>query len=249
MRSALEIALKIDPDNEEAHHELAWMEWRFDWNFARAEQEFKRALQLNPSDALAHSEYALLLKSLGRYDESLQQGQRALQLSPLDTFGLTNQATVFALKGDYAAAMGEFDKVEQVDPNSPYLHERRGQVLLWRKNYSEAIRDFDTARELSRDQPEKLAWLAYALASTGRREDAERLLARLEHLPKEQYVSPFHMALPYIALGDSDKAIGWLEKAYMDHDEWLVYLKVYPEFDPLRRDPRFAGLLKSVGFD
>lgn len=248
MRDALEMALKIDPDNEEAHHELAWLEWRFDWNFTGAEEEFKKAVRLNPSDAMAHSEYALLLKSLGRYDESLREGERALQSSPLDTYSLVNQATVLALKGDYVAAMDEFSKVERVDPQSPYFHERLGQVLLWQKKDADAIREFEAACASSHDQPEKLAWLAYALAGSGHRDETERILAKLTHLPKERYISPFHMSLPYIALGDRDQAIGWLEKAYQDHDEWLVYLKVYPEFGPLRDDPRFVSLVKRIGF-
>lgn len=247
MRAALETAQRIDPNNEDAHREMAWLEWRFDWNFPAAENEMKKALELNQNDAVTHSEYALFLKSQGRYDEALQQSRRNTELSPLDSFGRVNLATVLALMGQYGAAEEEFRKVETSDPGMAYLHERWGQALLWQHSDARALREFDLARELSHDQPEKLAWLALGVARTGDRERALQLIDRLNHLPKQQYLSPFHMSLPYIALGDNNRAMDWLERAYREHDEWLVYLKVYPEFDPLRSDPRFQSLVKQVG--
>jgi TolB-like protein/DNA-binding winged helix-turn-helix (wHTH) protein/Tfp pilus assembly protein PilF len=249
MRALVDMALEKQPNSGEAHHELAWLEWRFNWNFQAADAEFKKAVQLDPSDALAHNEYGLFLKSMGRYGEALQEGRRALELSPLDPYGRTNLAALLALMGQTAPAMEQFRKLEISDPGLAYVHERFGQVCLWQQNFEDAVREFDLARQLSYDQPEKLAWLAYARARSGNREQALKLLDRLNHLPSGQYLSPFHMSLPYIALGDLGTAMDWLEKAGKARDEWLVYLKVYPEFDPLRSSPRFQSLIKRVGLD
>ena len=247
-RAALDMALKKQPENAEAHSELAWLEWRFNWDFNAADAEFKKAIQLNPSSFFVHDAYALFLKSMGRYDEALQEARRGLELSPIGSHNGTNMAALLALMGQTGPAMEQFRKVEAADPGFAYVHERLGQALIWQRNYGDAVGEFDIARQLSHDQPEKLAWLAYALARNGNREQALKLLERLNHLPQDQYLSPFHMSLAYIGLGDYDMAIKWLEKAYGARDEWLVYLKVYPEFDPLRSDPRFQSLLKRVGF-
>lgn len=249
MRAALETALVKQPDNEEAHYLMVWLEWRFDWNFQAAEADFRKAVQVTPSNAGAHHDYALFLKSMGRYDEALQEARRGVELNPLDSNANTNLGALLALMGRMGPATEQFRKAEELDPIRPYAHERLGQAYIWQHKYADAVREFDVARQLSHDQPEKLAWLAYAFAKAGERDQALRLLAQLNRLPGEQYLSPFHMSFAYIALGDPDTAIKWLEKAYRDRDEWMIYLKVYPEFDPLRSDPRFKSLVKRVGLE
>jgi TolB-like protein/DNA-binding winged helix-turn-helix (wHTH) protein/Tfp pilus assembly protein PilF len=249
MRAALDTAIEKQPDNPEALHLLGWLAWRFDWNFPAAEADFKKAIQMRPSDAGAHLEYGLFLKSMGRYGEALQESRQGVELSPLESVARTNLAALLALAGQTGTAMEQFRSIEQSDPNLAYVHERMAQALLWQQNYRDALHESELACRLSHDQPEKLAWLAYALAKSGDRAEALKLVRRLKHLPRQRYLSPFHMSLPYIALDDRDAAMQWLEKAYRDRDEWLVYLKVYPEFDPLRSDSRFRSLVRRVGLE
>jgi TolB-like protein/DNA-binding winged helix-turn-helix (wHTH) protein/Tfp pilus assembly protein PilF len=248
-RVAAEKALEIDPDSAEAHMLLAWIEWRGEWNFAAAEKNFRRARELGPNNSQVHARYSLYLKSMGRFEESLVQINHALELSPLDAYSQANAGALLGEMHRYDQAMERFHRALEIAPNEVYVHERLGTALLWQNRNQEAIREFEKARELSRQQPEKTAWLAYAYAVSGRKQEAQELLAQLNRIwqEKREYLSPVHMSLVYIGLHDNDSAMRWLNEACNQRDEWLVYLHVYPEFDPLRSDPRFQGLERRVG--
>lgn len=248
-RAAAEKAIAIDPDSSEAHFALAWVEWRGEWNFAAAQRDFRRAIELGPNNAQAHARYSLFLKSMGAFEESLAEVNRAIELSPLDSYSQANAGAVLGEMHRYDQAMERFQRAQQIAPNEVYVHERMGTALLWQKRNAEAIEHFVKARDLSRAQPEKVAWLAYAYAVSGKKEQAEELLAQLNRTAEEkrEYISPMHMAFVYLGLGDKDGALRWLETAYNQRDEWLVYLHVFPEFDPLRSDPRFQDLERRVG--
>jgi len=248
-RAAAEKALDIDPDSADAYLDLAWIEWRRDWNFKAAEKDFRRSLELDRNNALAHGRFSLFLKSMGRFKEALDVNNRNRELSPLEPFTEANSGALLGLMHRYDEAMNRFHRALELAPNEPYVHERLGAALLWQGRNDEAVRDFEQARELSHQQPEKIAWLAYAYAVSGRKEEARQLLAQLNRVweEKREYVSPMHIAFVYIGLGDKDGAIRWLNEAYDQGDEWLVYLHVYPEFDPLRGDRRFQELEKRIG--
>ncbi len=126
---------------------------------------------------------------------------------------------------------------------------KRVAALLWQGQTEQAIAEFEKARELSKSQPEKMAWLAYAYAVSHRRTEALGLLEQLLRIQQQgqPYLSPFHIALVYAGLGDSENAFHWLDQAVKSHDEWLVYLRVYPEFQSLRSDARFQVLERRVG--
>jgi TolB-like protein/DNA-binding winged helix-turn-helix (wHTH) protein/Tfp pilus assembly protein PilF len=245
----LEKALQIDPSMVEAHDELGWVEWRGNWNFLAAEKEFRTALNLNPGDAQAHSEYSLYLKSRGRYQEALDHSNAGIQLNPMDSYLQANAGHLLALMRRYGEASEHFRKAVELAPNQPYVHERYGAALLWQGQNEQAISEFEKARELSNSQPEKVAWLAYAYGVSNRRAEARALLEQLLRiqLQGQPYLSPLHMALVYAGLGDSENAFRWLDRAFHSHDEWLVYLRVYPEFQSLRSDPRFRDLERRVG--
>jgi hypothetical protein len=121
-------------------------------------------------------------------------------------------------------------------------------VLLWQGKKPEAIAAFEKSLSLSGVTGEKLAWLGYAYALSGRREEAMPIPSQLDHEPKQNYVSPFYRALLEIGLGNREAALNWLEKAFDDRDEWMVYLRIYPEFDSLHSDPRFQKLEQRIGF-
>jgi TolB-like protein/DNA-binding winged helix-turn-helix (wHTH) protein/tetratricopeptide (TPR) repeat protein len=248
-RAAAEKALELDPESGEAYVALGWIEWRGEWNFAAAEKNFRRALELSPNNSQVHARYSLFLKSMGRFEESLGEITRAMELSPLDSFSQANAGAVLGEMHRYGPAMERFQRALELAPNEVYVHERLGTALLWQNRNQEAIQEFEQARQLSHMQPEKTAWLAYAYAVSGNRPRAQELLAELNLIwqEKREYLSPMHMALVYIGLQNKDAAMRWLDEAYNRRDEWLVYIRVYPEFDPLRSDPRFQELERKIG--
>ena len=248
-RAAADKALEIDPDSAEAYMALAWIQWRGEWNFSAAEKSFHRALELGPNNSQVHARYSLYLKGMGRFEESLAEVNRAMELSPLEPFSQANAGAVLGGMHRYSPAMERFRRALELSPNQQYVHERLGTALLWQGRNQEAIQEFEKARVLSNNQPEKIAWLAYAYAVSGKKQEAQALLGELNRIwqEKREYLSPMHMAFVYIGLHDNDGAMRWLEEAYNQRDEWLVYLHVYPEFDPLRSDPRFQDLERRVG--
>lgn len=243
---AIRKALALEPESAQAHHELAFIDWRYRWNFAEADKEFKRALELSPDAAILHS-YSLYLKSIGNFEEAANVGNRGLAISPLDSFAHTNHGTVLALLGRYDDAMQEFNGVIEKDPGNYYVYERMGAVLLWQGKKQAAIAAFEKSLERSGVTGEKLAWLGYAYAVAGRRDEAMQIRAQLEAMPKQNYVSPFYRALLETGLGNREEALTWLQRAYDARDEWMVYLRIYPEFDSLHSDPRFQDLEHRIG--
>jgi tetratricopeptide (TPR) repeat protein len=143
--------------------------------------------------------------------------------------------------------MRQFRRGGELNPRDAYVRERMGAVLLWQGKTDEAIQEFRTAVELSDRQPEKLAWLGYALAVRGDSQEARAVLDEILGNSHQQYTSPFYVAMLYTGLGDKDRAFSWLEKAYTARDEWMVYLKIYPEFASLHSDGRFQHLVLLVG--
>lgn len=248
-RAALLKALQIDPNCIGAHRELGWIKWRYEWNFAEAEKEFRLALEHNPNDVAAHDTFALFLKSMGRYDEALQQYSRVLELDPMEAYSRTNSGSLLAMMKRYDASMQQFGKAIQIAPHAAYVYERMGPVFLMQGKNDDAIAALEKARDYSGGQQDKLAWLGYAYAVSGRRADALRVLEQLNNLAsRQQYVSPLHVALVYNGLGEKDHALEWLEKAYNNRDEYLVYLNIYPAFENLHSDARFQELVRRIGF-
>jgi TolB-like protein/Tfp pilus assembly protein PilF len=248
-RAAITRALQLDPESAGAHRELAWIDWRYEWNFPEADREFRRAINLDPNDASSRETYALFLKSMGHYEEALSQSNRAIELSPMASFSRANAGSLLAMMGHYDPAMVEFERATQIDPRQPYVWERMGPVLLMQGKYEPAIAALEKARDYSGGGQDKLAWLGYAYAIAGRTADAEKVLEQLKDLAaQKKYVSPLHVALVYNGLGRKDQALAWLDGAYQTRDEYLVYLKIYPEFRNLQSDARFQNLERKIGF-
>jgi len=247
-RAVLAKVLEIDPDSSEAHRESGWISWRYEWNFAAADREFRRAIDLNPNDAQAHEIYSLFLKSMGRFDESLAQSNRAIELSPMEPYSRANAGSLLALMKNYDAAMGQFETAVHLNPQLPYVWQRLGPVLVMQGKDQEAIAALEKARDYSGGGQDKLACLGYAYGVNGREADARRILEQLNVIASRgQYVSPVHVAFVYEGLRDHDNAVAWLERAYRARDEYLVYLNVYPEFRDLHGDPRFQEILRKIG--
>jgi adenylate cyclase len=240
-------ALEIDDTLAEPHVSLAHVKYYYDHDFATAEREYKRAIELNPSYPTAPQWYAVYLMSVGRFDEALAQNRRAQELDPLSLpINMTlGWILLTARKPDQS--VDQLRKTLEMDPNFVLAHHRLGLAYEEQGKYDEAITEFRQVVNLTSGSPLGTAALARACALAGQRAEAQKIVAQLQEQSKTRFVTPSSIAVIYSALGDKDQAFAWLEKAYQVHDGILVRLKVDPRFDSLRSDPRFADLVRRVG--
>ena len=247
-RTAAERALELDDQLAEAHATLGMVRHFYDWDWPGAEKEFKRAIEINPNNGDARQAYGYYLGAMGRFDEAITQMKTALDLDPLSLEKKAGIGEMAHLRRDYDAAIAHYAKLLETDSNSGFLHWAIGQAYLQKGMYGEAIAAYRKAIPLSGDSPDEPASLAVAYALSGKKQDAVRILSELEKRSEKSYVSPTSIAIIYSALGDKDRAFASLEKAYERRDILLVLLKVDPMFDRMRDDPRFADLMRRVGF-
>jgi tetratricopeptide (TPR) repeat protein len=218
------------------------------WHWAEAEAEFKRALDLKPNDPAAYRGLANWLLCQGRIDEALTWAQRARELDPLGISGVqTGWILLFARR--YDEAIRELRSVLAVHPDYDYALWALGSALISKGQYEDAIPVLERTVTMMERSPGTIDSLATAYGYAGRRTEALRLINELKQRRKTSYVSAGALIDPYLALGDYDEAFAWLERAYQEKSASLQYLKVYPLFDPVRKDPRFADLLRRVGLD
>jgi TolB-like protein/Tfp pilus assembly protein PilF len=242
-----EKALSLDDSLAEAHASLGetLMQYYFDW--ASAGSELDRALDLNPSYATAHLWRATHHVALGRFDEALVESRRAAQLDPLSMIILTDEAKNLYLAGRYDEAIDHYQKSLQIDSSFPIAHKGLAEVYVQKLMYEQAIAEIEKAIALSENSIFILDDLGYIYARAGKTGEAREVLENLDRLASEQYVPAYGRAAIYAALGDRDKAMEWLERAYEERS-FLVFLKVDPVFDSLRGETRFAALLDKIGF-
>ena len=252
VKEAAMLAIAKDDRLPEGHGALALAKLHYDWDFAGAEQEFKRALELNPNDADIRHDYAHYLMAMGRMAESAAESKRAVELDPVDD-GLTDCLcwhSFAARQYDNSIQMAR-DLLVRV-PDDTWEMAILGWDYEQKGMHEQAIAEFKKAVELTdkgspRFSPFYLASLAHAYALAGRQSDAEQVLHGLLERARQSYVSPFDIALIYSALGQKDTAFTWMTKAVAERSTWLVYSKWEPRLDPLRSDPRFQDLLRRIG--
>jgi TolB-like protein/Flp pilus assembly protein TadD len=239
-------ALEIDDTVSEAHVQLAFPSMFYDHDWRRAEAEFRRAIELNPNNAHAHWGMAQYLLSNGRFENSLGEIERARELDPV-SMGINSDRgwfLHFARRPDEAIA--QLRKTLELDPNFAAAHSALGNAYELRGEYDLAIAEYQAA-SLSGASSSLIAMLGHAYAMGGRKKDARQAIKQLQELSKHGYVTPYGIAMIYAALGEQDRALVWLEKAYYDHYWMLAFLKVDPRMDPLRSNPRFQDLQRRVG--
>lgn len=246
IKAAVAQALRIEERLAEAHASLGHVKMLHDWEWAGAEREFQRAIELNPSYATAHHWYALYLRSRGRFDESLAEIRRAQKLDPLSLIINTVIGTHFYYTRHYDKAIEQCRETLALDPNFHVAYGVIGEAYTQKGMYQEAVAELQKALALS-DSPEGLAMLGYAYALMGEKKEARQVLARLQRLSEMRYVKPSFEAIICIGLGDKERAFEWLDRAYEDRNELLVMLRVDPRLEPLRDDERFSELLLRVG--
>jgi TolB-like protein/Tfp pilus assembly protein PilF len=241
-------ALAIDNALGEAHASLAYITFFYDWDWAAAEREFKRALELNPNNADTHHWYSHFLMGQGRVEESLTQSKRALELSPFDMLFNVHLGWHNLYARQYDQALEQIEKAIEMDENFAQAYPWRGLILEQQGKYAEAIAAFQKAINLfPGGSSVAKAELAHAYAVSGDREAAQKIIAELQELAKTKYVSSFQIAAIYAGLGEKDEVFAWLEKAFAERSDGLVNLNAEQRFDNLRSDPRFTDLARRVG--
>jgi tetratricopeptide (TPR) repeat protein len=246
-KEAAEKALSLDPSLSTAYASLASIKATYDWDFPGAEQEYKRAIQLGPNNAEIHYSYGNFLVAMGRTDEALVELRNALQIDPSSLNVQTNIGWALYISGRMDEAASQIRQVIARDPTFARAHLNLGEILEEQGRHEEAIASIQRARELSKDPLAEMA-LGHALASAGRRADAEKVATDLEEKVRQKQVSPFLPAVVYAGLKDNDKAFYWLERAYQERSNWLALIKVGRRLKGLSGDPRFDDLIKRIGF-
>jgi TolB-like protein/Tfp pilus assembly protein PilF len=239
-------AIKLDPSLAEAHASLAWASASYDYNFAAAEREFERAIELNPKYATAHEWFGMLLAMLGRYEEAYTELLRAIRLDPCSPVMHWALGFVCWCWGRYDFAIEHCNRALELDSAFTPAYWQLGAIHLSQQMFGPAAASLKRADEISPDAPVIVALLAAVYAAAGHADFSETM-DRLNTISKRRYVSPFLMGWIYSAL-DHQKALEWLERGYAERAEWMALLRTGSLFDRLRSEPGFQALLRRMNF-
>lgn len=241
-RLAAQRAIDIDPANAEAHAVLAWVRFFYDRDWAAAEHEFRRTLDLNPNNASALQWYGLTRIALGRTRDAAAAFESATRLDPLSMIVRTDSGVAAYYARDYAAALARANDVLAIDPGFYWAHALAGAAETERRNWSAAIPSLERAVSLAIDDPDCIMRLGVACARSGRRNRALDLASRLEELVRTRPRAAYQKAILQAALGETQSAQESLETAYNTHEAAIVFLNIDPLLDPLRQTPAFQSL-------
>jgi TolB-like protein/tetratricopeptide (TPR) repeat protein len=250
-RAAANKALEIDKNMAEAHAALGGVN-NYEWKFADAEKEYQTALRLDPDHATTHQWYAELLSSLLRHDEAITEAKKAEELDPLSLIINTTLGVTYQKARQLDRGIEQLRKTIEMDKNFARPHQSLGFAYEQKRMFDEAMEEYEKADLLSGTQPPEQVTKAFAERRAAYmvagwkgvwQKDIEIAVR-----DKPVYATPHFFAMRYALLGEKDKAFEYLEKAYQAHDINLIYLKVNPDWDDLRDDPRFQELVRKVGF-
>ncbi|HEY2922407.1 MAG TPA: protein kinase [Candidatus Binatia bacterium] len=246
-KAAARKALELEDTLPEAHNSLGLVLALHDFDFAQSKKEFERAIELNPNYATAHHQLGNVnLAMVGEFNRAIAEGNRAVELDPLSLIINADLGQDFMLARRYDQAIDQLRKTLAMDPRFYYARWTLGEALQMRGQLGEAMAEYKKAAEIT-DDPMVMVLLAQGYAKTGQREKAWELLSQLEQLARRRYVGPFTFALVHLALGEKEKAIDNLERAYRERaDPGIVGIKVEPLLDPLRGHPRFERLVAKI---
>jgi tetratricopeptide (TPR) repeat protein len=234
----------LDPQLAEAHASLGHLKFACDYDWIGAEQELKQAIELNPNSGEAYDYYGLMLSALERYDEALQMQRRAHELDPLAH--RMDLVTTYLRAGRYDEALRGVMRVLEVEPHLPLAHLTLGWVQLLTGEAEQGVATLEKGLALSPDNTLYLAQVGQAYGMVGRTDEGRAVLRRLEELSRQRYVSPYHMAYVHTGLGDKERAMDWLERAYRERAGGIFGVKGSFLFTSLRGHPRFDALLEKM---
>ena len=246
-RVAAKKALELDNTLAEAHASSGRILSGYDYDFERAIAEFERAIQLNPNYATSYHWISNgPLTARGEFDRAITEGKRAVELDPLSMIDNADLGQIYFYARRYDEAISQVGKAIEIDPHSYLAHYYLGQIYQLQGHLTEAIAEYQKAVELD-DDPQALAFLGQAQARIGQRDEAQEILSRMTEEAKSRYVSAYSFALMFIALGDKERAIDALERAYREgaaND--IITIRVDPMLEDLHGDPRFEALAEKI---
>ena len=253
-KAAAAKAIQLDDTLAPAHASLALIAYQWGWDWATADKEFKRALELDPSSSSTYEPsppstyhwYSHYLMSMGRTQESIRTGQRAEELDPVDLAIVSHQGWYYLWTREYDRGIAPLRKTIDMDPNFSVSQWYLGLVYEQQRAFPQAIAQFQNAVRITAGRPNMLALLGHTYAAAGRTAEARVILQQLEAASKEKYVPSYPVATIYAALGEKEEALEQLEKAYDERDAWMDYLAIDPRLDSLRSDARFTKLLSRM---
>ena len=242
-------AIELDETLADAHTALGFIIFFYDWDWQGAEKEYQRALELDPNNAETHQAFAHLLSNLGRHSEALSEIKRAKEIEPLNlrTNALEGQFLLHAGKID--EAIESLQKAIDLEPSFWMSHLFAASAYTEKGLFEKAVSEGNEAKRFSPSQNWSIAFGGYALAKSGKTAEAQNILDELLKLSKTTYVPPYHFALIYNGLGETGKALDYLEKGLAEKDVRMVFLKVEPKWNNLRNEPRFIELLQRMNFN
>jgi len=246
---AAEKALVLNSDLAEAHTSLGLIAPFMDWNWSDSKKHFERALSLNPNYATAHHWYAeAYLMPMGQVDDALAELHTAQTLDPLSPVITADLGKDLYLARRYDDAVMQLARALELDPNFVSAHNWLSDTYLEKQMYAEAAAELEKTKPFKEDRV-YIRQMAYLHARMGKRAEAQRELERALELSQGKEVSLGAVALVYAALGDKEKTLAWLEKAYTAKSSFMTTLKFWSVFDPIRSDARFKDLVRRVGLN
>ncbi len=240
-------AIALDDSLAEAHSSLGSYKLFFEWDTYGAEQEYRKAIVLDPNYANARHFYSHCLQFSGREAEALREMKTAVQLEPLSTFNNAELGWAYYLARQHDASITQSQKTLELEPGFGYAYFVIGLAYNGKKMYPEAIVSLEKGLALTPDWLELQGLLAYAHAGAGDRLQAQAILTKALNTSDGGYINEVIVSSVYAALGDNDNAIAWLERGYRERCSWMKWISIEPSLDKLRPDPRFQDLVRRVG--
>jgi tetratricopeptide (TPR) repeat protein len=221
----------------------------YDYDWIRADEGYRRALELNPNSAIAHDWYGVIyLSPMGRHEEAIAHNKRAKELDPLTPFIRSDLGWAYNHARRYDEAILECAQIPAIDPKFYFTYWCLG-FAYWQKGMlEEAVAAFERGGALVTEDLQLKADLAIVYADAGNKTRARQILEELEEKAHREHVPPFALAMAHMAVGDLDDTFAWLNKMYEEHHPWLILMNEHARYDRLRGDPRFQDLLRKIGF-
>jgi TolB-like protein/Tfp pilus assembly protein PilF len=240
-------ALELDSTLAEPHASVGFLTFYYDWNWAGAEKEFRTAIALNPNYALGYDWYGYYLTMMGKYDEARAILKKAKDLDPLSVKICTDMGFNFYYSGNFDQAIKELKACIEMNSKFAGAHAWLGRTYQAKKMYPEAIAEWRESLNSIPNWTVALAGIGNIYGEEGKKAEALKMLDTLNSLSTKQFVTSYGIALVYTGVGDKDKTFEWLNNAYEERSNWLVWLKHDPRWKSIRSDKRYADLIRKVG--